>query len=98
MKRLGADMRKRTMRNTMNNERPAGPLTEQEIAAARRAYADGCRGEIIIGMRGDERIITMLAPETGDIPANDRLSRIREELRGLGCDGCVRVRAEGTMC
>ena len=96
MKRLGADVRKRTMGNAMNNERPAGPLTEEEIAAARRAYAEGCRGEIIIGMRGDERVITMLVPETPDIPADERLLRIKEELRSLGCDGCIRVRSAAT--
>jgi hypothetical protein len=97
MKRLGADVRKRTIRNVMNDKHPAGPLTDEEMAAASRAYAEGCRGEIIIGMRGDERIITMLAPETPDITVDQALSRIGEELRGLGCDGYVRVRAADAM-
>ena len=93
MKRSGADTRKRTKTTVVENGRPRGPLTENEIAAVRRAYSEGCEGEVIIGMRGDERIITMLVPETANTSAQDRLPQIREELRRLGCDGYSRCKA-----
>lgn len=92
MKRSGANTRKRSNTTVVDNERPRGPLADEEVAAVRRAYADGCRGEVIIGMRGEERIITMLAPDTADALAQDRLPAIRAELRRLGCDGYARCR------
>ena len=92
MKRLGAYSRKRTKTTVVKNEHPSGPLTEDEIAAVRRAYSEGCRGELIIGMRGKERVITMMVPETGDGSPTEQMPRIREELRRLGCDGLARVR------
>ena len=92
MKRLGAYSRKRTKTTVVENGRPSGPLTEDEIAAVRRAYENGCMGEVIIGMRGDERVITMLVLETANATAQDRLPKIREELRKMGCDGLARVR------
>ena len=87
MERSGANVRKRTKTTVVENERPRGPLIDTEITAVRRAHENSCRGEIIIGMRGEERVITMLVPETADTPAQDRLSRVREELRKMGCDG-----------
>ena len=96
MKRSGVEMRKRVETTVVDNERPGGPLTDEEIAAVRGAYANGCRGEVVIGMRGDERTITMLVPETADIPAQDRLTRVREELRRLGCRGMQRIRCTDT--
>ena len=91
-RRSGAYSRKRTKTTVVENERPRGPLTEDEIEAVRRAYCEGCRGEVIIGMRGDQRVITMLVPETANSPAQYRLSRVREELKRLGCDRLARVR------
>ena len=92
MKRSGVETRKRIETTIADNERPRGSLTDQEIDAIRRAYADGCRGELIIGMQGEQRIITMLVPETADTPTGQCLPRIREELRKMGCDGLQRVR------
>jgi len=91
MKRSGANMRKRTEATIAGNERPRGPLTDEEIAAVRRAYADGCRGEVIIGMRGDERVITMLVPAVVGLDNGHRLQAMRAELRKLGCYGMCRV-------
>ena len=92
MKRSGAYTRKRSKTTVVENGRPRGPLTNQEIEAVRSAYSEGCRGELIIGMRGDERVITMLVPETANSPAQDRLPLVRDELRKMGCDGLARVR------
>ena len=52
MKRQGAG-KTTDMRNGTETEiaRPSGPLTDEEIEDIRQAYADGCKGEIIIGMR-----------------------------------------------
>ena len=93
MKRSGVETRKRTGTTIVENERPRGPLTDEEIAAVRKAYQDGYRGQVIMGMCGEERIIPMLVPETVDTPAQDRLPAIRAELRRLGCDGYHRCRA-----
>lgn len=90
MKRSGAETRRRLEPN-VGNDRPRGPLTDDELTAVGKAYQYGCRGEIIIGMRGDERIITMLVPETADTPSQDRMPAIRAELRRLGCDGLQRI-------
>jgi uncharacterized protein (UPF0218 family) len=95
MKRTGVDTRKRIEPNVVDNERPRGPLTDEEIAAVRRAYENGCRGEVIIGMRGDERIITMLVPDVADMPVCRGVPRTREELKRIGCDGMYRVRGAG---
>ena len=97
MKRSGAYSRKRTKTTVVENERPRGPLTDQEIAAVRRAYEDGCSGDVIIGMRGHERVITMLVPETASQAPEDLLPGIREELRRLRCDGYTRYKA-GRAC
>lgn len=95
MKRSGAQTRKRTISTASNDERPRGPLTNDEIAAVRRAYQDGCRGDIIIGMRGEERIITMLVPHIADVPVDEHTTRIREDLKKIGCDGMWRVCRSG---
>lgn len=89
MKRYSVETRKRTASNTVEDTCPRGPLTDEELAAARRAYRDGCRGEVIIGMRGEERVIAMLVPETADTTARGRMPAIRAELKQLGCDGCI---------
>lgn len=93
MKRSGANMRRRTEPMSVGNERPRGPLTENELAAVRGAYESGCRGAVIIGLRGEERVVTMLVPDTTDAPAQSRLSAVRAELRRLGCDGLIRIRS-----
>lgn len=93
MKRYGASLRKRFSPTLPENARPSGPLTENEIAAVRRAYQNGARGEIVIGMRGDERVITMLVPHVADVPVSQRMPGIKEELKKIGCDGMYRIRA-----
>lgn len=91
MKRSGADMRKRTT-STESETRPSGPLNEEEMEAVRGAYINGCRGEVVIGLRGDERIITMLVPEIVGESNEACLQNIRQKLQKLGCDGIMRVR------
>ena len=92
MKRTGADLRKRTTTTIESETRPVGPLTEEELEAVRRAYADGCQGDVIIGMRGDERVITMLIPEDSLTSPEDKMVKVREQIKILGCDGMQRVR------
>ena len=93
MKRQSAskntDMRKRT---DFEVSRLFGPLTQEEIEEIRQAYRDGCKGEIIIGLRGNERVITMLVPpqHSSNDPTQYR-SDIYEKLQQLGCTTCVTV-------
>lgn len=95
MKRYGASLRRRFSPTLLENARPSGPLTEEEISAVRRAYENGCCGEIVIGMRGKERIITMLVPQITDSPISHRMAGIKDELKKIGCDGVWRIRAGG---
>ena len=68
--------------------REAGAVTEKELGDIRKAYADGCKGEILIGMRGEERVITMLLPSQID---PEELSSKYPKLKKLGCDRWVRI-------
>ncbi len=60
------------------------PLSPEELEEIRAAYRDGCSGEIVIGMRGEERVITMLVPAPGSCD-------LAKKLVGLGCDRFIRV-------
>jgi len=91
MKRSGANMRRRTEPMSVGNEPPRGPLTQEELAAVRSACKNGCRGTVVIGMRGEERVVTMLVPDTTDASAQSRLLAMRAELRRLGCDGMCTI-------
>lgn len=95
MKRSSVETRKRTASNTVKDTRPRGPLTQEELAAVRRACENGCLGTVIIGLRGEERVVTMLVSDTTDASAQSRLLAMRAELRRLGCDGLIRCRWVG---
>ena len=88
MKRQGAnkenELRKRTATQL--------PLTGEEIEEIRQAYRDGCKGEIIIGLRGDERVITMLVPAQTDDRASLHQEEINKHLVMLGCDSYLCIR------
>ncbi len=94
MKRHGAgkntDVRKRTETEVA---RPFGPLTDIEIEDIRQAYRGGCKGEMVIGMRGDERVITMLVPaQSTPDTAEAQIQQSITKLRAMGCERYVRVR------
>ena len=96
MERSGAKAagrRKRTAANDIPEvTRPNGLLTEEELDAIRQAYLDGCRGEILIGLRGEERVVTMLLPaQPNHGSATDQLNRVTNELEKLGCNGFIHV-------
>ena len=68
-----------------------GPLTGIEMEEIREAYRDGCRGEVIIGLRGEERVITILIPaQSGAASPSDDLAA---KLRDIGCDAYYRITA-----
>jgi len=91
MKRSGANTRRRTEPMVVDNERPRGPSTDEELAAVREAYENGARGTVIIGMRGEKRVVTMLIPDSTDAASQSRLPVVRAELRRLGCDGMCTI-------
>lgn len=94
MKRSGAnDTRRRTVNDDVSVARPNGPLTDREIEGIRRAYAHGCRGEVLIGLRSQDRVITMLLPPTLDEHSSAEQLRLSlDKLKTIGCDGYVRAR------
>ena len=87
------DMRKRTEAEVA---RPFGPLTEEEIEDLCQAYRDGCGGEVMIGLRGDERVMTMLLPaQSGQDATESQMIRVAEQLRAIGCDRYLHIRRLG---
>ena len=86
-------MRKRTVNNDLSEVLQAsGALNENEIEEICQAYRDGCKGEILIGMHGEKRVITVLLPaqvnkETG----NTAFDQSIEKLRKMRCDRCIHV-------
>lgn len=87
-------MRKRLQGNdTENIVRPHGPLKDEELEQIGQAYADGCRGEILIGLRGEKRVMTMLLPaQPGQDATESQMIRAAGQLRAIGCDRYLRVR------
>lgn len=87
MRRHGAskntDMRKRTTIKL--------PLTGEEIEEIRQAYRDGCKGEIIIELRGNEQVIKMLVPAQGYNSSGCDVTAMEDHLRNSGCDGFIRI-------
>ncbi len=92
MKRPSVDTHKRSTSTAVDNGRPRGPLTDEELAAVRRAYADGCRGEVIIGMRREERLLTMLVPDTDAAKAESHTLAVNAKLLRIGCNRVCRLR------
>lgn len=94
MKRYSAgkntDMRKGTETEAA---RPFGPLTDKETEDIRQAYREGCKGEIIIGMRGDKRVITMLVPaQLGSDTQDSMMAQCKKQLERMVCDRSVCIR------
>lgn len=87
-------MRKR--QNNMSSDettRPHGPLTDDEIQEIRRAYQEGCQGEILIGMRGEERVITMLLPAQSFTDNSEvQRQRILAKLKEIECDKYICIK------
>lgn len=86
------------MRKRQNNTssdittRSQGPLTDDEIEEIRQAYQEGCKGEILIGMRGKERVITMLLPVHSSPDTDEALlKRSIEKIKGMGCSKATSV-------
>lgn len=86
-------MRKRFRGNdTEDMVRPHEQLTDEERERIRQSYRDGCKGDILIGLRGEERVITMLLPtQPGHKVAEPQLSRAADQLRIIGCDRYLHV-------
>jgi ribosomal protein S13 len=86
-------MRKRSIHNDFPEiTKPCGALNENEIEEIRKAYRDKCKGEILIGLRGEERVITMLLPaHTNKETIEAELKTSIEKLKQMNCDRCIHV-------
>jgi ribosomal protein S13 len=85
-------MRKRTVNNDLTEIiRPSGELNKNEIEEISQAYRDGCKGEILIGLRGEERVIVMFLPTQDSKTTNTALKQDIAKLREMGCNRCLRV-------
>ena len=70
----------------------AASLTDDERDRLLWGYENGCQGDIIIGLCGNERITTMLLPVWPDEDRQDeQMSLVAQKLRQIGCDGFVHV-------
>lgn len=86
-------MRKRIERGVVTGARPCGLLTEDEIEGIRQVYAAGARGDLLIGLCGEERVLTQLLPAQPDQhSAEQLLKKSLEQLRAIGCDGHIHAR------
>jgi hypothetical protein len=86
-------MRKRTVNDDFPEvARACGTLNENEMEDICQAYGDGCKGKILIGMRGEERVITMLLPaHTGNETNDAELKKNIDKLKQMNCDRCIYV-------
>lgn len=97
MERSGADRttnsrRKRTGRVLLPPDERKGPLTDEERDSRSLAYERGCQGQVIIGLRGEERVLTMLIPLMPDDDREDEvISLSARKFREIGCDGYIHV-------
>ncbi len=79
------------MKKSSSTITATGPLSPEEIEEIRLAYEGGCRGAVIMGLRGRERVVVMLVPtRAGQDLSSDSLAA---KLRGLGCDRLVRIKS-----
>ena len=87
-------MRKRFENNELSKDaRLSGTLNKNEIREISQAYQDGCKGEIIIGLCGEERLLTLLLPQQpSPEDTEDLLDRSSIKLKTTGCDRLIRVR------
>lgn len=70
-----------------------GILSACEIEELRAAYSGGAQGGVLIGLRQDKRVLTLLLPPQRNSEAMMAVvSRNAERLRRLGSDGFVHVR------
>lgn len=76
----------------LRDNRPKGPLSPEEIEEIRTAYEDGCKGMVVIGLRGDERLTTMLLPaQPNEDREDEQMGLAARNLRRMGCDGYIHV-------
>lgn len=85
-------MRRRQDTNAEKKDRPKGPLTEKELEDIRQAYREGGTGEILIALRGKERIITMLLPAQSAFSSSEIREQLVDRIKRMGCAPCVLVR------
>ncbi len=72
--------------------RPRGRLSADEIAQIVAAYGAGARGTLLIGLRDQERLLTLMLPHKRDPELALGLLRSNaEQLRRLGADGFIHV-------
>jgi hypothetical protein len=92
-------MRKRTANNDLLEvTRPFGELNKNEIEEIRQAYRDKCNGEILIGLRGEERVITMLLPaQTNKETGNAAMNLSIDKLKRMRCDRHIHVHRENNI-
>lgn len=86
-------MRKRTVENDLPEVSITnGALHKNENEEIRQAYCNGCKGEILIGLRGEERVVTMLLPaHTNDETDDEELKKSIDKLKQMNCDRCIHV-------
>ncbi len=81
-------------RSDASNEKakPTGTITVEELEEVRKAYADGYRGDILIGLCGEKRITTMLLPVRPNSDESPAISqKILQKLKTIGCDRCQKI-------
>lgn len=95
MKRLGVavdDRRERCDNGIDVEARQRGGLSNEEVAEIRDAYLAGGRGSVLIGLRGEERVMTMLLPPQPDAQSWEcQLIKAMSEISRAGCDGSIHV-------
>ena len=92
MKR-GAPTNQRKKTNSNDISAPHGVLTETEIEDIRQAYIDGCTGGLMIGLNGEQRLLTTLLPPQSDADSATRqIRQVAAGIRKVGCDGYIYVR------
>lgn len=72
-----------------------GAITDGELQALKAAFESGAIGELLIGMKGGHRALTLYLPAAEDGRATPKgLSAALDHLRRAGCEQAVRVHLE----
>lgn len=73
--------------------RPQGSLSVTEIETLRAAYAAGATGHLLIGLRQQTRLLTVMVPvQDSEAQMAHRMETYAARLRALWCDGYIHVR------
>ena len=73
--------------------RPHGSLSASEIERLRAAYAAGATGHLLMGLRQQTRLLTVMIPvQDNQALMAHKMERYAARLRALRCDGYIHVR------